>query len=303
MLYFEHTIIDTQEGLCNQLMSVIRTVGEALFYRGIGFDTCVILGKAYTRTSVNFDSPPFFAEIPIDLFIDMTDLTNVLNSVNIRLIRSRAEVVSPCQGIIECWRPPLRDMSAVEHRILGQFIAHHFPFAKQALSFAHFLTHLISSIHPKWEAIHYRVENDLRVMIPSEVLDLHKNNQMQSTLTTIHNAPDLSAIYLACGLQEQEYNDVVNQIKMYYPNLEVFNKRQILKGFPEIEQQFNALTLEEQALVDWLVCQAAPSFSGWYNSSFSYLAAYLRHYRFIHPTTTKLGPETTGVWDVWFPRI
>ncbi|SFX81445.1 hypothetical protein SAMN04487866_1302 [Thermoactinomyces sp. DSM 45891] len=303
MLYLEHTIIDTQEGLCNQLMSVFRTIGESLFYRGIGFDTCVILSKAYTRTSVNFDSPPYFTEIPIDLFVDMTDLTNVLNSIDIRLIRSRAEIVSPCQGIIECWRPPLRDMTELEHRILGQFIAHHFPIAKRALSLAHFIVQVISSVCPKWEAIHYRVEKDLLVMIPPEVLDLHKNNQMESTLATIHNTQDLSAIYLACGLQEQEYDNVVKQIKQHYPKLEVFNKRHVLKGFPEVESQFNQLTLEEQALVDWVVCQTAPSFSGWYNSSFSYLAAYIRHYRGVNPTTTKLGPETTGIWDQWFPRI
>ncbi|MDQ0416993.1 hypothetical protein J2Z48_001165 [Croceifilum oryzae] len=197
----------------------------------------------------------------------------------------------------------MRDMSEVEHRILGQFIAHHFPFAKRALSLAHFISQVVSTVHPKWEAIHYRVEKDLLVMIPPEVLDVHKNNQMESALSTISSVQDLSAIYLACGLQDQEYDNVVDQIKHHYPHIEVYNKKHILKGFPEIEFQFNLLTLEEQALVDWLVCQAAPSFSGWYNSSFSYLAAYIRHYRGISSTNTKLGPETTGIWDVWFPRI
>jgi hypothetical protein len=83
----------------------------------------------------------------------------------------------------------------------------------------------------------------------------------------------------------------------------VTRKNNILKYYPKIKEELESLSLEEQALIDWLVCIGAPFFAGTHASSFAYLAAYMRHYRGLDKETTNLWPEYQPLWDAWFPRV
>ncbi|SDX18512.1 GDP-fucose protein O-fucosyltransferase [Marininema mesophilum] len=300
MILFFENIVRSHEGLCNQLMGVFRTVGEALFFSSKGHSVGVILNEFYTRTSINFDSS---RKIPIDSFIDMQSLTTLLSSRNILVIQSKKEIPSLLRkNIFKCERMPLnRKMSIEEHKNMGIFIANFFPFAKKVQDISS-LTINELSVYKKWKGIHLRIERDLLTVMSEESLDILNITQIKTICNSVSSDKDLSTIYIASGLQENEYNRVVCQIKQQHPYLTILNKSNILKNNPKIEQQFNSLCLEEQALVDWLVCLEAPFFSGCYFSSFAYLAAYMRHYRGFRSGMTKLE-GSHEFWDEWFPRL
>ncbi|WP_144641542.1 hypothetical protein [Bacillus cereus] len=84
MIYLQYEIVEI-EGLCNQLMAVFRTIGEALYYTNKGESVCIILNDVQTRTSVNFDTHPYFENIKIDSYIDVNYLTQLLKSKNIEV--------------------------------------------------------------------------------------------------------------------------------------------------------------------------------------------------------------------------
>ncbi|PDZ71500.1 hypothetical protein CN584_22275 [Bacillus pseudomycoides] len=303
MMYFQYKI-EGIEGLCNQLMAIFRTIGEALFYSNQGQSVGIILKDVQTRTSVNFDTYPYFKNIKIDSYVNVNELATLLTTKNIVVRRCQEENLEFQNNVTDCRRFSNREMLADESKNMGLFIAKSFPFAKKIVRISSFIIGLMS-FYPQWKAIHLRIEGDLTHIpeVQNIGLDVFTKNEIQKMTDSLTSTTNLSAIYLASGIQENEYITVVDKIKQTNPHLVVLNKKNLLKKYPEIRKEFDSLCLEEQALVDWLVCLGAPFFAGSHASSFSYLAGYMRYYRGFNKETTDLFPEYQPFWDKWFPCI
>jgi|tagenome__1003787_1003787.scaffolds.fasta_scaffold20986001_2 hypothetical protein len=303
MKYFQYKI-DDKEGLCNQLMAIFRTLGEALFYSTQNESVGIILNDVQTRNSIDLDIHPYFSKINIDSFVDVNELITLLANRKISVSRLQEDNNEFQDDIITCRRLPIRNMLPSESRKMGIFIGESFPFAKSILKIASCIIGLMS-FFPRWKAVHLRIEGDL-LHIPSireAGLETHTKNQVQQTINMISSSPNLSAVYIATGIQEEKYHNAVNIINEKLPHLTITRKKDILKDYPDIKEELESLSLEEQALVDWLVCIGAPVFAGNHASSFAYLAGYIRHYRGFDKETTHLWPDYQPYWDAWFPRV
>ncbi|WP_158618637.1 hypothetical protein [Methylomusa anaerophila] len=288
-------------------MAIFRTIGEALFYSTQNQSVGIILSDVQTRTSIDFDAYPYFSKISIDSYIDINDLTTLLGNRNISVRQSQEDIENMNEiqnNIITCRRFPQRHMLPAESRDTGALIAKSFPFAKKMLKFAYHIIGLMS-FYPRWKAIHLRIEGDLMQLsaIRDVGLETFTKSQLQQTIDMISITPNLSAVYIASGIQDEKYNNAVNIISKEFPHLAITRKKDILKASPAIKEEFEALCLEEQALIDWLVCVGAPFFAGLHASSFAYLAGYMRHYRGFDKETTHLYPDYQPCWDAWFPRV
>lgn len=304
MIYLQYKI-EELEGLCNQLMAVFRTIGEALFYINTEKTVYFILNDFQTRTSVNFDTHPFFKNVSADSFIDINKLTTDLKHKNINVISSSKLLPLDIQNkIIHCRRFPIRQMTLEENKELGLFIAKSFPFSKKIVEIADLIINLLS-VYSQWMSIHLRIEKDLiyRPDIQDEGINTFISVQFEKIIEIVTNTENLSAIYIASGIHQDEYNAFVNKLKQHNSKLIILNKKEIFKNNLNIQNKINELTLEEQALIDWLVCIKAPLFSGPHSSSFSYLAGYVRHYQGINNNLTNLFPNYEFYWDKWFPRV
>jgi hypothetical protein len=303
--YFQYQIKGI-EGLCNQLMAIFRTLGEALFYstQEPSEPVEIILNDVQTRTSVDFDSEPYFSKINIDSFVDVNELTALMANKNIS-VRRLQDINHEVQiQVTYCTRFPHRNMLPNECQDVGEFLAKSFPFSKHTLKIASCIIGLMSH-YPRWAVIHLRIEGDLLVFpsIRDAGLEAVEVEQLQKTINIISSTPNLSAVYLATGIQEEKFENVVNILNDKFPHITVTRKNNILKHYPKIKEELESLSLEEQALIDWLVCIGSPFFAGNHASSFAYLAAYMRHYRGWDKETTNLWPEYQPLWDAWFPRV
>jgi hypothetical protein len=286
-------------------MGIFRAIGEVLFYSTKNQFVGIILNDVQTRISSDtIDFNTHFSKINMDSFVDVNELTTLLANRNILVRRSQEDNNQIRNTIISCRRYPRRHMLPNESRDTGIFIAKSFPFAKNILKIASCIIGLMS-FYPRWKVIHLRIEDELMHFLPGRDvgLETHTKNELQQTIHMISSTPNLSAVYIASGIREEKYNHVVNTINEQLPELTITRKEDILKGFPEIKEEFESLCLEEQALVDWLVCLGAPFFAGPHSSSFAYLAGYMRHYRGFDKETTHLWPDYQPYWDAWFPRV
>ena len=285
-------------------MAIFRTVGEALFYSTQNESVGIILSEVQTRNSIDLDIHPYFSKINIDSFVDVNELITLLANKNISVSRLQKDNNEIQNNIITCRRFPKRPMLPDESKEMGLFIGKSFPFAKNILKIASCIIGLMS-FFPRWKAIHLRIEGDL-LHIPAireAGLETHTKGQVQQTINMISSTPNLSAVYIASGIQEEKYHNAVNIINEKLPHLTITRKKDILKDYPDIKKELESLSLEEQALVDWLVCIGAPVFAGNHASSFAYLAGYIRHYRGFDKETTHLWPDYQPYWDAWFPRV
>ncbi|EOV9525666.1 O-fucosyltransferase family protein [Bacillus cytotoxicus] len=291
------------EGLCNQLMAIFRTIGEALYYAKQHDAVCILLKDVQTRNSVDFHKSPYFSKINIDSYLDVDECRALFYKKNILVKRHQPDMDETFKHMITCRRFLQRHILRDESRETGQFIAKSLPFAKHIQKLASCTIGLMS-FYPRWRAIQLRIEGDL-VHLPVEGFDLaaHTENQLQQIINTIASTADLSAVYIASGVQEEKYHRIVARIKEHFPHLVIVRKQDVLQTYPGLQKELDALCLEEQALVDWLVCIGAPLFAGPHASSFSYLAGYMRHYRGFDKETTYLWPEYQPYWDQWFPRL
>ncbi|SDF44261.1 hypothetical protein SPACI_051620 [Sporomusa acidovorans DSM 3132] len=57
IIYLQHKIEGT-EGLCNQLMAIFGTIGEALFYSTQNKSVYIILSDVQSRNSIDLDIYP-----------------------------------------------------------------------------------------------------------------------------------------------------------------------------------------------------------------------------------------------------
>lgn len=302
IIYFQYKI-EGIEGLCNQLMAIFRTIGEALFYSTQNQSVGIILSDVQTRNSIDFDVVPYFSKIRVTSFIDVNELIALLEKRNISVRLSQKDTNDVQNNIVPCRRFPNRHMLPNESRDMGIFIAKSFPFAKNILKLASCIIGLMS-FYPRWKAIQLRIEGDL-IHLPEEnfTLATHTQNQLQEIINIISSTPNLSAVYIASGIQEEKYNNIVDIINEKLPHLTITRKQNVLKDYPEIQKELESLCLEEQALIDWLVCIGAPFFAGPHASSFTYLAGYMRYYREFDTETTYLWPKYQPDWDRWFPRV
>ncbi|PFK26961.1 O-fucosyltransferase family protein [Bacillus cereus] len=302
-MYIQYEIKEL-EGLCNQLMAIFRTLEEVFFYKNKGEPVCMVLNDVQSRITIDCDIHPYFRNIEVDAFIDVHDLIQLLNDRNIEVQRAKdVKMISP-NKILSCRRFPNREVTLEESADLGLFVAKFFPFSKHILKISNFIIGAMS-FYPKWNAVHLRIEKDLTHIpdINNQGLDIFIQNQFKHIIEPVINIENLSAIYIASGLLANEYTALIDKLKEKKPYLKIVNKQQLLKNYPDIQKEFNNLSLEEQALIDWLVCIGAPLFIGPHASSFSYLAGYMRHYRGNDTATTYLFPDYQPYWDKWFPYV
>jgi len=304
IIYFQYKIDEGLENLCNQFMAIFRTIGEALFFSMQNQSVGIILGDLKTRNSIDFDIEPYYSPISIDAYVDVSNLRVLLAKKNISVIRSK-EVNNEIQKeTIDCQRFPLRQMLPSECRDTGVFLAKSFPFARNVVKLASCIIGLMS-FFPRWKAVHLRIEGELVLndAIRNMGLETYTMDQLQKTMDSISITPNLSAVYIASGIQEEKYNNVIKIISEKFPDLTMTRHKDVLMDYPELKNEFESLSLEEQALVDWLVCIGAPFFAGPHGSSYSYLIGYMRHYREFDTETTHLYPDYQPCWDAWFPRV
>ncbi|GAV11188.1 O-fucosyltransferase family protein [Paenibacillus sp. chi10] len=303
MIYFQNSA-EGSEGLCNQLMSVFRAVGEALYHANEGSPTGILLQNVQTRTSIDFDVTPYFRSIAIDCFVDVHVLRKLLSSRQIDVKRAEEVQAEVRNQAVICKRYPIRQMSEIENKNSGLFIANAFPFAKHIVELSNFIIASMSEKH-QWIAAHLRIEKDLLLIsdIKSMGLEHYAESQLHCIYACMEAKQKVSAIYLASGLLDEEYAAIAKGIQEKNGDIMIYNKKIVLEGSPNLKQKFDSLCLEEQALVDWLVCIHAPYFIGPHSSSFSYLAGYMRHYRGYQPDTLDLFPTYQPYWDMWFPCI
>ncbi|PEL09355.1 O-fucosyltransferase family protein [Bacillus sp. AFS017336] len=284
-------------------MAFFRVIGESLYFSKQGNKVGIIINDFQTRNSsdiIDFDIN--FSKISFDAFVDLKELTQLLSKENI-LVNLPENIDSTKQDIVFCSRFLNRIMTSEENKENGAFIANHFPFAKKVLTISNAIIDSMSS-YSNWKAIHLRIEDELVNFHSDSTTDFegYIENQLLQAIDMI-NTPDLSAVYIAAGIKEEKFNKIAQIFNDKLPNLFILNKLEVLKNQPSLLKQLNDLSLEEQALVDWLVCIGAPHFSGLHASSFAYLAGYIRHYRGFDKVTTQLWPTYQPLWELWFPRI
>lgn len=302
ILYFQNRVEDL-EGLCNQLMAVFRALTEALHCADRNMPSCLLLADGQTRNSIDFDRQPYFSPLPIDAFVEVEALERLLAAKNISVRRLR-DAEAERDPVVLCSRFPLRSMTPDECRIAGTWIAQSFPFSRKTLNLARLIIGCMS-IYPQWTAVHLRMEKDLMQL--QDVRDIglgtFTKQQLQQATGHMSGISGLSAVYIASGAREESYRQAVKELTDRCPHIAVKNKADILRPLPELWRELEALSLEEQALVDWLVCLGAPHFLGPHTSSFAYLAGYMRHYRGFERETTQLWPTYQPAWESWFPRV
>lgn len=302
ILYFQNRA-EGLEGLCNQLMSVFRAITEALHYASRNIPSCILLSDGQTRNSIDFDREPYFSPLPIDAFVEVEELARLLAEKDISVQRLR-DAKADREFVVMCSRFPLRSMTPDECRSTGTWIAQSFPFAGKTQTLARSIIDRMS-FYPKWSAVHLRMEGDLLQLqdVRSIGLDAFAKHQLQQATDQITGISGLSAVYIASGTQDEKYKQAVKELTDRCPHIAVNNKADILRPLPELWRELEDLSLEEQALVDWLVCVGAPYFLGPHTSSFAYLAGYMRHYRGFERDTTRLWPTYQPAWESWFPRV
>ncbi|WP_355318657.1 O-fucosyltransferase family protein [Paenibacillus jiagnxiensis] len=286
-------------------MAIYRTLWETIHHAKKDPSAGFMLNNLQTRTSINLDISPPFAPIPPDSIIDVEALIPLLEKRQIPVLKEDA-VLNKEDTIIQCTRCPHRfSVTYEECREVGQFIATSFPFAKNLQKLANFMIGCMS-YYPKWKVIQLRIEGDLLLFEETRRIGLEKatkNYLDELVITSLANESGLNAVYFATGVQEERYNEIVQQLNEQFPHITFKRKTEILQGFPLLQQEFDSLCLEQQAMVDWLVCIGASSFVGSYGSSFAYLAGYMRHYRGFPESATQLLMVQHNIWDAWFPRI
>lgn len=302
MKYYQNRVQD-KEGLCNQLMAVFRTLTEAFHSAGQNEPSCILLADGQTRRSVDSKEKPYFLPLPIDAFIDVPQLKEALAAKHVSLRRVQDLQEEQVQPVL-CSRFLIHSLTQEESRDAGRWIAASFPFAAKPLKLAHWIVENMS-LYPTWSALQMRVEGDMLLFpeIESIGLDAYTTQQIQLAFECMTRIPGLKAVYVASGIQGDRFQYVSNELTKHFPQLEVKNKTTILSLSPVLLREFEGLSLEEQALVDWLVCVGAPYFMGPHVTSFAYLAGYLRHYRGFEPDTTQLWPAYQNAWESWFPRV
>ncbi|TCP61755.1 hypothetical protein [Baia soyae] len=299
MLYIQYSIQGT-EGLCNQLMAIFRAVGEALFHRGQGMDVCLVLSDVQTRTSVDLTSVPPFQRIQVDSFIDVEGLSKMLEEKEIQVKRAEEVQMLDSDLLLTCNRMPMRAPTPAEIKDLGLLFANAFPWSKEVIRLSHFIIDSMAE-YPLWTAAQLRIERDLLSFsdIGESRLESIRQSQFDSVITFFSDTKNISALYVASGSQADEYAVLVDKLRERNPHLVAINKKDIFEKDIELQQEFDELCLEQQALIDWMVCTRAPLFIGPHSSSFSYLAAYIRHYQHF----TNLHPDYQACWEDWFPRL
>ncbi|MEI7028199.1 O-fucosyltransferase family protein [Paenibacillus sp. y28] len=288
-------------------MGIFRTIGEARFYSSPNQATGILLNDAQTRTLADtIDVSTIFSKINIDSLVDVNELTQLLSKRNIevRRVSERVHLHEAQHQIISCKRYPLRQMLPAENKELGVFIAESFPFPRKIRNIVNGILDLMSD-SPKWMAVQLRIEDELVLFRPdgNAGFEAHVRNQLDQVLAIVSAHPGTHAVYIASGIREHKFASVVKAIHETFPHLKLTMKTDILAGSPMLWEELQSLCLEEQALVDWLVCINAPFFAGPHSSSFTYLAGYMRHYRGLDGAATHLWPEYQPYWDLWFPRL
>ncbi|MBP2111669.1 hypothetical protein [Paenibacillus silagei] len=303
MIYFLNRV-NGMEGLCNQFMALFRTISEAFLYRDQGESACIILADGQTRNFINLSDEPFFSPLSIDAFIEVDQFQKVLAIQNVSLLRLR-EAGEVSQGaIVVCSRFPISPMTPDSSLRTGAWIANSIPFAQKPLQLADAILGWMSQ-HSNWTALQMRIEGDVLYQPGDNSISYDDYVQQQARLATdfIAQLPPVSAVYVATGVEEELLREAMSGLREAYPEVVLLTKKDFLRDFPASGSEFNSLSLEEQALVDWLVCLGAPNFLGPHGTSFSYLAGYMRHYRGLAPNTTLLWPENQQYWELWFPRL
>ncbi|MFB5269069.1 O-fucosyltransferase family protein [Paenibacillus enshidis] len=287
------------------MMAIYRTIWETIHHSKEDPPAGFMLNNLQTRTSINLDTNPPFAPIPPESIIDVEALIPLLEEKQIPVLKENS-VLKEEDVIIHCTRFLHRfSMPYDECREIGQFLAKSFPFAKNLQKLANFIIGSMS-LYPKWKAIQLRIEGDLLLFEETRQIGLEtvtKNYLDELVVASLVNEPDLNAVYFATGVQEERYNEIVQQLNEQFPHVTFLRKTDILKDFFPFQQEFESLCLEQQALIDWLVCIGASSFVGAYGSSFAYLAGYMRHYRGFPESATQLLMAQHTTWDTWFPRV
>ncbi|SFX64345.1 GDP-fucose protein O-fucosyltransferase [Thermoactinomyces sp. DSM 45891] len=299
MLYIQYSI-QGNEGLCNQLMAIFRAVGEALFYRGQGMEVCLVLSDVQTRTTVDLTSKPHFQPIKIDSFLDVDGLTGILEEKKIQVRRVEEVHKLDSDLLLTCNRMPMRTSTPEETKDLGFLFGNVFPWSKELIKLSNFVMDSMS-IYPLWTAAQLRIERDLLSFsdIGEDRLSSIRESQFDSVIKFFSDTQNISAIYVASGSKANEYEALITRLKEINPCIVAINKKDIFERNLEFKKEFNELYLEQQALIDWMVCTRAPLFIGPHSSSFAYLAAYIRHYQHF----TNLHPDYQACWEDWFPRL
>ncbi|NOU79486.1 hypothetical protein GC101_11415 [Paenibacillus sp. LMG 31459] len=301
MKYFQNRVGE-MEGLCNQLMAIFRTVSEAFHSVEQGEPSCILLADGQTRNSIEMGPEPFFSPVSIDAFIEVDRFEKVLAARNVSLKRMRDAEID--RVAVSCSRFPVSSIPEDEARTTGAWIARTLPFAAKPLKLAHYIIGWMSS-YPKWAAIQLRIEDDIMYFEANRSmgLDGFAQLQVQQAAGELSQIPAVSAIYVATGASEDFLRHSTTELTIRFPEANQIHKKDILSLAPKLWEEFEAMSLEEQALVDWLVCLGAPYFLGPHGTSFSYLAGYMRHYRGFDSDLTRLWPEYQQYWDLWFPRL
>ncbi|MDQ0417162.1 hypothetical protein J2Z48_001334 [Croceifilum oryzae] len=299
MLYVQYSI-QGNEGLCNQLMAIFRAIGEALFYQNQGVEVCLILSDVQTRNSPDLTVQPSFKPIQVDSFIDVECLSEILKDKKINVKRAEEVRILDSDSLITCNRILRRTMTQEESKELGLLFANMIPWTKQVMRLSNFIIDSMSC-YPLWTATHLRIERDLLSFedIGEPELEVIRQGQFDHVMNFFSCTKNISAIYVSSGIQTNEYDFLIDKLREINPSLASVNKDVIFKENPELQKEFDELHLEQQALVNWLVCTKAPLFIGPHSSSFSYLAAYIRHYQHF----TNLHPDYQACWEDWFPRL
>ncbi|WP_405115513.1 hypothetical protein MHH28_12985 [Paenibacillus sp. FSL K6-1217] len=302
MKYFQNHV-HGMEGLCNQLMALYRALSEAFLCTEQGEPACIILADGQTRNFINLTDEPFFSPLSIDAFIEVDQFQAVLSSRSVSLLRLR-DAESLSEPVVKCSRFPISTLTPEEARNTGIWIATSIPFAARPLRLAQMIIASMSC-YPKWAAFQLRIEGD--ILYGQEAMNISLEDYAQQY---VHRAADhlaqfpaMSAVYIATGVEEEVLRRASKELTERFPDTVLLNKKEILRLSPVLWGEFQALSLEEQAMVDWLVCLDAPHFLGPHGNSFSYLAGYMRHYRGLDPESTLLWPEYQPYWDLWFPRV
>ncbi|MEK3792230.1 hypothetical protein MKX42_10955 [Paenibacillus sp. FSL R7-0204] len=299
MRYFQNRVFG-MEGLCNQLMALYRTISEAFMCVQQGEEACIILADGQTRNFIDLSDEDFFSPLPIEAFIEVDQFHRALAAKGVSLLRPW-DVVASHEPINECSRFPISPMSPDDSRNIGIWIAESIPFAQKPLLLAQSILGWMSQ-HPCWAALQMRLESDV-MYNQNFQYDEYVREQDRLATDSIAQFPEVSAVYVATGVNEEFLLEAMPEFRERHSQAIILTKRNFLRLSPEMLAEFESLSLEEQALVDWLVCLGAPYFAGPHTSSFAYLAGYMRHYRGFEPDSTSLWPIYMLYWDMWFPKV
>jgi hypothetical protein len=120
--------------------------------------------------------------------------------------------------------------------------------------------------------VHLRTERDSQQGWPPSKYEYSKYETQSTFYLEQAVASKLSVIYVASG-DASQLSRFSEDAKAY--NLNVTTKQELLQG--EDRQQLEAMTFDQQALVDWLVLLKSSQFAGVGHSSFAWNIALWRH--------------------------